>query len=75
MNVTPLDDSRAAIDEAFPMPEIDSNGVDRSQIRRQLMLTPSERLKALETFLASILEIRRAIRRAPISTDPPASGR
>jgi len=38
--------------EPFPMPEIDSNGVDRSQIRRQLELTPSERLQALETFLA-----------------------
>jgi hypothetical protein len=66
MNVTPMENRQAAPDEAFPMPEIDSNGVDRSQIRRQLKLTPGERLRALETFLASILEIRRAIRRPAV---------
>jgi hypothetical protein len=40
------------------MPEIDSNGVDRSQIRRQLSLTPFERLKDVESFLASTMRIR-----------------
>jgi hypothetical protein len=44
--------------------DIDSNGVDREQIRRQLALTPAERLRALESFLASVLKVRRGIRRA-----------
>jgi hypothetical protein len=53
------------------MPEIDSNGVDRSQIRRQLERTPSERLQALETFLESVIEIRRGIRKPSIPQDTP----
>jgi hypothetical protein len=61
----------ATPDAAFPMPEIDANGVDRSQIRRQLERTPSERLQALETFLASIIEIRRGIRKPSIPQDTP----
>jgi hypothetical protein len=52
--------------DGFPMPEIDSRGVDRSQIRRQLTRTPAERLRALESFLASIIRIRRGIR-TPVS--------
>jgi hypothetical protein len=54
----------------FPMPEIDLNGVDRSQIRKQLQRTPVERLLALENFLASVIQIRRGIRKTPISRDP-----
>jgi hypothetical protein len=50
--------------------DIDSNGVDRAQIRRQLALTPAERLLALESFLASVVRIRRGIRRAEDSRDP-----
>ena len=52
------------------MPEIDSNGVDRSQIRRQLERTPSERLRALESALASIIRIRNGIGQSPISRHP-----
>lgn len=39
-------------------PDIDGNGVDRAQIRAMLALTPAERLKKAEDFLASVLEIR-----------------
>ena len=53
----------------FPLPEIDSNGVDRSQIRRQLELTAAERLHSLESFLASVIRIRRAIG-TPVPRDP-----
>jgi hypothetical protein len=53
--------------------EIDSNGVDREQIRRQLALTPAERLRALESFLASVLRVRRGIRSAEDSRDPRTS--
>ena len=54
----------------FPMPEIDANGVDRSQIRNHLKLTPLERLKLIEVFLASTLRIRRGLRRTSISSNP-----
>ena len=40
------------------VPDIDENGVDRAQIRAMLALTPAERLKKAEDFLASVLEIR-----------------
>ena len=50
-----------------PQPDIDSSGIDREQIRRQLRLTPSERLRAMEVFLSSIIRIRRGIRRTQIS--------
>jgi hypothetical protein len=56
-------------EEPFPMPEMDANGVDRSQIRNQLKLTPFERLKAVESFLASTVSIRRGLRRTSISPD------
>ena len=55
--------------DEFPMPEIDANGIDRSQIRRQLERSPSERLRALETFLASVIQIRRGIRNTSIQRD------
>lgn len=56
---------------SFPMPDMDSNGVDLSQIRHHLKLTPFERLQTLESAVASIIKIRRAIRKAPISRDSP----
>jgi hypothetical protein len=39
-------------------PDIDENGVDRAQIRAMLTLTPLERLRRVEEFLDSVLEIR-----------------
>jgi len=56
-------------EEPFPMPEMDSNGIDRSQIRNYLKLTPFERLKAVESFLASTVSIRRGLRRTSIPSD------
>lgn len=38
--------------------EIDENGVDRAQIRAMLALSPEERLKRVEEFVESVLEIR-----------------
>lgn len=58
------------VGQSFPMPEIDSNGVDRSQIRRHLELTPFERLRSIESFLSSTMKIRRGLRRTSISPDP-----
>jgi hypothetical protein len=39
-------------------PDIDENGVDRAQIRAMLALTPEERLRRVEEFVESALEIR-----------------
>lgn len=39
-------------------PDIDENGVDRAQIRAFLKLSPEERLRKVEAFVASALEIR-----------------
>ena len=39
-------------------PDIDANGVDRVQIRAMLALTPEERLRKVEEFVQSALEIR-----------------
>ena len=39
-------------------PDIDENGVDRAQIRAMLALTPEERLRKVEGFIESMLEIR-----------------
>jgi hypothetical protein len=39
-------------------PDIDENGVDRAQIRAMLTLTPEERLRRVESFVESALEIR-----------------
>jgi len=70
VKIEPTDVPGPANNEPFPMPEIDSNGVDRSQIRRQLERTPSERLRALESALASIIRIRSGIRQSPVSRHP-----
>ena len=51
MGVAPPDDTPAA-------PDIDENGVDREQIRAMLRLTPEERLRLVEEFVESALEIR-----------------
>jgi hypothetical protein len=40
------------------VPDVDANGVDRAQIRAMLALTPEERLRRVEEFLAAALEIR-----------------
>jgi hypothetical protein len=55
--------------DAFPMPEIDANGVDRSQIRRSLALTPAQRLQVLESALASMIKVRSATHRTPVLPD------
>jgi len=39
-------------------PDIDENGVDRVQIRAMLALTPEERLRYVEEFVESALELR-----------------
>ena len=39
------------------MPEIDANGVDRSQIRRLLALTPAERLAQNDAYMNAMLAI------------------
>ncbi len=44
---------------APPEPDIDENGVDRAQIRAMLELTPEERLRRVEGFIQSALEIRK----------------
>ena len=36
----------------------DDQGVDRTQIREMLRLTPEERLRRVEEFVESLLEIR-----------------
>lgn len=43
---------------ALAAPDIDENGVDRSQIRAMLELTPEQRLKRIEEFVDSLREIR-----------------
>jgi hypothetical protein len=50
--------SRETADEReFPMPEIDANGVDRSQIRAALRLTPVERLRLAEQFVEDTMRL------------------
>jgi hypothetical protein len=51
----------------FPMPDIDANGVDMTQVRRMLALTPGERLRVLESALASMMKVRDAAQRAEVS--------
>ena len=51
MDAPPRDATPAA-------PDIDENGVDREQIRAMLRLTPEERLRRVEEFVESALEIR-----------------
>ena len=43
--------------DEFPLPEIDANGVDRSQIRAALRLTPVERLRRAEQFAEGTLRL------------------
>ena len=38
-------------------PDIDENGVDRSQIRQMLDLTPAQRLLVIQNFADSVAEI------------------
>jgi len=45
-------------DESPAAPDIDENGVDRAQILAMLALTPEERLRYVEEFVESALEIR-----------------
>lgn len=45
-------------DDTPVAPDIDENGVDRAQIRAMLRLTPEERLRFVEEFVESALEIR-----------------
>ncbi len=37
---------------------VDDNGVDRAQIREMLDLSPEERLRRVQEFVESLLEIR-----------------
>jgi hypothetical protein len=39
------------------MPEVDANGVDRSQIRAALRLTPVERLRRAQEFAEDTLRL------------------
>ncbi len=45
---------------------IDDNGVDRAQIRLMLALSPEERLRRIEEFVTSALEIRELNEERPI---------
>ena len=47
-------------------PDIDENGVDRAQIRAMLELTPEERLRRIEEFVESALEIRELNETRPV---------
>ena len=49
-----------------PEPDIDENGVDRAQIRAMLTLTPEERLRRVEEFVESALEIRELNEARPV---------
>lgn len=50
--------SREPVDDEPAPPDIDAAGVDRAQIRAMLRLTPEERLRRVEEFVESALEIR-----------------
>lgn len=47
-------------------PDIDENGVDRAQIRAMLALTPEERLRRVQEFVESAVEIRELNARRPV---------
>ncbi len=47
-------------------PDIDDDGVDRAQIRAMLRLTPEERLRKVEEFIESALEIRELNEARPV---------
>lgn len=57
--------------QPFPLPEIDERGVDRSQIRRMLALTPEERLQFLESAVASMMVVRGETSAVPRDPAPP----
>lgn len=38
--------------------QVDDNGVDRTQIREMLRLTPEQRLRRVQEFVESLLELR-----------------
>jgi hypothetical protein len=44
----------------------DENGVDRTQIREMLQLTPEQRLARVEEFVQSVLEIRELNEERPV---------
>ncbi len=45
-------------DTASVEPAVDDQGIDREQIREMLRLTPEERLRRVQEFVESVLEIR-----------------
>ena len=45
---------------------VDENGVDRAQIRQMLALAPIDRLRRMQEFVASILEIRELNEERPL---------
>ena len=57
---------RPADDSAAVEPDIDENGVDRAQIRAMLALAPEERLRRVQEFVESALEIRELNETRPI---------
>jgi hypothetical protein len=44
----------------------DENGIDRSQIRASLALAPEERLRRMQQFVESIIEIRELNEERPL---------
>jgi hypothetical protein len=44
----------------------DDNGVDLAQVRRMLALAPEERLRQMQEFVESILEIRELNEERPL---------
>jgi hypothetical protein len=53
-----VDGSEAAGPADPEPPDIDAYGVGRAQIRAMLRLSPEERLRRVEEFVESVLEIR-----------------
>jgi hypothetical protein len=47
-------------------PDIDESGVDRAQIRAMLALAPADRLRRVEEFVQSVLEIRALNAKRPV---------
>jgi hypothetical protein len=47
-------------------PEIDEEGVDRAQIRAMLALPPEERLRRVQDFVESALELRELNAKGPV---------
>jgi hypothetical protein len=63
---TLTDEQRAQMEEwlrAHPYGEQDENGIDLSAIRRNLRLTPGERLARLQQAVNSLREVKDAIAR------------